>query len=121
MNQRLFHVGLKIPETQLWDLMAIIEKLGAGDVEIRHVPEPESIRLDSVDTPRLAPPAPGLSPRAGNMKLVLSAMPAGERVRPLQLTRSTGLKPKQIAMALYNLAKGGFVTRPEMGFYLRAA
>jgi len=119
MNQRLFHVGLKIPETQLWDLMSFIEKLGGGDVEIRHIPEPESIRLDSVDTPQLAPPA--LSHRAGNMKLVLEAMPTGERVRPLQLTRSTGLKPKQIAMALYNLAKGGFVTRPEMGFYMRAA
>jgi hypothetical protein len=121
MNQRLFHVGLKIPETQLWDLMAVIEKLGGGDVEIRHIPEPESIPLDSVDTPKLVAPPPVLSHRAGNMKLVLDAMTPGTRVRPLHLAKPTGLTPKQVSMALYNLAKSGFVTRPEMGFYLRAA
>jgi len=119
MNQRLFHVGLKIPEHRLWDLLAVIEKLDAGDVEIRHVPEPANIPLDSVDTPRLA--APKLDHRATNMKLVLGAMPTGERIRPLHLAKPTGLKPKQVSMALYNLMKGGFVTRPEMGFYMRVA
>ena len=120
MNQRLFHVGLKIPETRLWDLMANLERWGAGDLEIRHVPElaNEPVQLDSVDTPRLDPPVP--KDITGAMQiLVLRAMKPDVPTQPRSLTDVTGLTKKQIHMALYNLLKNGAVTRPEIGVYVR--
>ena len=120
MTQRLFHVGLKIPETRLWDLMANLEKWGAGDLEIRHIPQEanEPVQLESVDRPRLDPPLP-VTIKGRTQVLVLSAMKPEVPTIPRSLTGATGLTPKQIHMALYNLLQHGAVTRPEIGVYVR--
>jgi len=126
MTQRLFHVGLKIEETRLWDLLDSIEKIGAGDVEIHHVPlaAVHTVALDSVDTTtRLAlpdvQPAPAKKIHGTNLRKVLGAMPDKETTSPRFLAGPTGLTPKQVAMALYILTVKGHVKRIAIGEYVR--
>ena len=117
MNQRLFHVGLSVPETRLWDLLANLEKLGAGDLDIRHIPEPVPVQLDDVDS---QPPAP-VKIKGPNQKIVLAAMQPEIPTKPRALSAPTGLTLKQIHMALWHLMQLGAVKRPRTGLYVRIA
>jgi predicted Rossmann fold nucleotide-binding protein DprA/Smf involved in DNA uptake len=121
MTQRLFHVEMLVKETKLWDLLDVIEKTaGVGDLKVRHVTEAPKLS-DNVDvsTTQLALPDVQPAPMYGeNLIKVLHAM-SDEPVSPRSLAGPTGLRPKQVAMALYILLQKKRVRRIAVGTYVR--
>lgn len=111
------HVSFVINDGQMWPLIKMLEEhTGVRDIEIQHVangPPP-------LDTTLLALPNEQPTPaiRGFNQRKVWAVMPRTP-VNPRGLAGSAGLRPKQVAMALFQLSRRGIVKRIALGEYVR--